>query len=100
VINRSQPGLAIYRDGREVCTNTKPGRELYKQRRETMRLRQNGLCGYCVKPISEKEATFEHVDGRGLGGSRRDDRIVDAAGQPMNLAVCWNCNSEKGSKRT
>jgi len=97
---KPQPAVKVYPDGREVCNQlTKAGRDEYKRRREAMRQRQNRVCGYCGKPITEKEATFEHVDGRGMGGARRDDRIVDAFGKPMNLAVCLRCNSTKGSKR-
>jgi len=92
-------GVKRYPDGREVCDRSKAGRVEYARRREAMRLRQNECCGYCGKHITAEEATFEHCAGRGMNGSRRDDRILDSNGQPMNLAVCQPCNSAKGSKR-
>jgi hypothetical protein len=49
--------------------------------------------------MRRKDMTFEHTDLRGMGGGRRDDRIVDAKGKPMNLAAHGWCNREKGSKR-
>ena len=95
-----RPAVKVFPDGREVCSWwSKAGREEYARRREEMRQRQKGCCGYCGKPISAEEATFEHCAGRGMDGGHRDDRIWDENGQPMNLAVCAPCNSEKGSKR-
>jgi len=51
------------------------------------------------------EATFEHEDGRGMGGARRDDRIVieDEEGRfvrHQNGASHKSCNSKRGSLRT
>jgi hypothetical protein len=43
-------------------------------------------------------ATFEHQDGRGMGGGHRDDRI-EIDGKPYNGAACLSCNGSKGSKR-
>jgi len=44
------------------------------------------------------DITFEHQDGRGMGGSHRDDRI-EIDGKPYNGAAHGKCNSDKGSKR-
>ena len=38
-----------------------------------------------------------HVCGRGLGGGFRDDRISLPDGKWLNGAMCWICNSIKGS---
>lgn len=48
------------------------------------------------------DCTFEHVDGRGIGGGHRDDRIWLPDGDrmiPYNLAAHVKCNMAKGSKR-
>lgn len=85
----------IFRDGREVCLNTNRGRNEYKRRREAMYERDHGECCICGLLIRCKsEATFEHKNGRGMGGSRRDDRIEN------NGVAHWLCNTQKGSKRT
>jgi len=42
------------------------------------------------------------VDGRGMGGAHRDDRIWIPNGDrmiPYNLAAHYHCNQKKGSKR-
>ena len=88
--------------GREVCDDTAAGRAEYKRRVEAMWERQNGLCGLRISPlcpgrIELTEATFEHQDGRGAGGSKRDDRIM-RDGKPYNLAACWWCNGAKSSR--
>ncbi len=45
-----------------------------------------------------KDATFEHEDGRGAGGSKRDDRIVLPDGTWINGVSHLLCNSLKGSR--
>lgn len=60
--------------------------------------RQKGLCCLCSLPLVRDEATFEHQDGRGMGGSRRDDRI-EKDGQLYNGAAHFLCNNAKGSQR-
>ena len=91
-------------DGREVCLTNKRGLKLYRQRTLAMHERQKGICPMCKNPMSteigfENSATFDHVDGRGMGGGHRDDRIVDENGKPMNQALCARDNYAKGSKR-
>ncbi len=84
----------IYRDGREVCLKTHAGQVEYKRRREQMYERDKGMCCICGGKIrSLQEATFEHKNGRGMGGSRRDDRIE------KNGVAHFRCNVEQGSKR-
>lgn len=87
-------------DGREICdTRTAEGKREYKRRVVSMWLRQHRLCCNCQKDLRMKDATFEHENGRGLGGSKRDDRI-EADGKPINGASHAVCNHERGSKRT
>jgi hypothetical protein len=92
--------VITYPDGREECnSDSRAGREEYKRRTDAMRRRQGAKCGICHNPMRRKDMTFEHTDLRGMGGGRRDDRIVDAKGKPMNLAAHGWCNREKGSRR-
>lgn len=88
-----------YKDGREVCCDTPAGKTEYGLRTAAMVERQDKRCPLCLKFLSVSAATFEHEAGRGMGAAHRDDRIVDASGNPINAAVHGNCNTEKGSKR-
>lgn len=102
---RPSEAVHVYSNGREVCNlKTAKGRRIYKARLEEMWRRQGGMCGLRIHPeckkypwISLRDATFEHVDGRGMGGAKRDDRIVKD-GKPYNLAACALCNQLKGSR--
>lgn len=107
---RKPEAVKIYADGREVCNLlTKEGYAIYKGRIRTMWERQGrrccleGVVGSCPGYLSISEATFEHGEGRGMGGSRRDDRIEvpDKDGKlvPINGAAHPVCNVEKGSVR-
>jgi hypothetical protein len=98
-----------YPDGREVCRNhpekgTTEGRAEYKRRLEAMLARQNGICclavhlGCCAGPLKLKDATFEHEHGRGMGGSRREDRIELPNGKWINGAACYLGNQMKSSR--
>jgi hypothetical protein len=71
-----------------------------------MAFRQDFICCICKDPqkrMKPDEATFEHEDLRGLGGSRRDDRIEKVVNGQL---ICINgaahgwCNAKKGSRRT
>jgi len=109
VIRRSRPrrtvaiqGVICYADGREKCDKTKAGQLEYARRREAMWKRQHGVCGLrlaasCPVFVPLEKATFEHQDGRGMGGSKRDDRI-EIDGKPYNLMSCYWCNLVKGSR--
>ena len=88
-----------YPDGREVCQDNAAGREEYKRRLHVMLQRQGFKCCPCPESLSFYNATFEHRCPRGLAGARRDDRIENENGEPMNGAAHWHCNVEKGSKR-
>lgn len=94
----------VYPDGREVCNRQcLGGRREYKRRILLMLQRQKYQCGLkisrlCPGFLSFESATFEHVDGRGMGRSRQDDRI-EKDGKPYNCAACGWCNAKKGSQR-
>jgi hypothetical protein len=95
-------GVRHYADGREVCDKTYSGQLEYNRRKEVMWKRQHGVCGLRISPlcpvyITLKAATFEHQDGRGAGGFKRDDRI-EIDGKPYNMVACLMCNSLKGSR--
>jgi hypothetical protein len=64
-----------------------------------MWLRQRKLCGLCWEPMTLEESTFDHSDLRGMGSSRRDDRIVFPDGTLTNVAAHRICNGLRGSRR-
>jgi hypothetical protein len=76
----------------------------YKRRKEAMWERQKGICclyGFlpqCPGKLLLKDCSFEHEDGRGAGGSKRDDRIVLPDGTWINGVSHLLCNSLKGSR--
>jgi hypothetical protein len=99
-MKKQQVAVRIFRDGREVCNlNIKAGRDEYDSRKLKMHQRQGGLCCLCGLRLAKKVMAFEHQDGRGMNGSHRDDR-TEKDGKPYNGVAHWDCNSEKGSKRT
>lgn len=54
--------------------------------------RDEGICCLCNLLIaSKKQATFEHKNGRGMGGAKRDDRTH------LNGVAHLHCNILKGS---
>ena len=83
----------VLRDGREICRKGSAGLAEYKRRRDVMYDRDNGVCCVCGRFIPKGQETFEHKNGRGLGGNRRDDRIS------MNGVSHWLCNSKRGGGR-
>jgi hypothetical protein len=87
--------VLVYRDGREVCTDTPAGWREYKRRVELMVIRQGFRCCLCKRRLSLGNATFEHQRRRGMGAAWRDDRITKG-GEDWNGAAHWVCNSEKG----
>jgi 5-methylcytosine-specific restriction endonuclease McrA len=53
---------------------------------------QAGLCAICQKHFSDMDDVVpDHRQPRGMNGSRRDDRLIQATHS--------RCNMEKGSKR-
>lgn len=95
---------------REVCNLlTKAGRDIYMDRIRQMWERQGRRCyleslvAECPGRLSIREATFDHDEGRGMGGGCQDDRIEVPDGRggmvPVNGAAHALCNSLKGSVR-
>jgi len=78
-------------DGRVIYSDA-----MYKATLEYMTRRQDGKCAICGRIMGFP--TFDHAAGRGMGGSKRDDRPNFDDGSPRNAALCWNCNALKGSK--
>lgn len=107
LFKRKFEAVHVYPDGREVCSSNQKGYAEYIRRRDLMALRQKGLCDLCGEWMKPDDLTFDHEDGRGMGGGKsganRDDRIeipdVNGDLQPYNSAVHWVCNSKKSSVR-
>ena len=78
-------------DGREICAKTPSGRREYNRRIVSMWTRDRMTCCLCGQPILLQDATFEHKQGRGMNGSKRDDR------DEVNGVSHWAGNMEKGS---
>lgn len=92
------PAVKVHRDGREVCQETPAGRAEYKLRRDTMWRRQRGVCPWCGQYIACGHGEFDHENGRGSGGGKRDDRII-VDGKEQNACLHPLCNSDRGSTR-
>ena len=89
----SNEDVHVYPDGREVCQPTDKGTVEYRRRALVAWRAQGGRCALCGRPLRLQQSTVDHIQPRGMGGARRDDR-------QENLQVtCWPCNYEKGSKR-
>lgn len=98
--------VRVHDDGREVCNRqSAAGRETYRSRTLAMLARQGGRCclefyaPMCPGKLAPSEATFEHENGRGLNGGKRDDRIELPDGTWINGAAHEQCNLWKGSRR-
>ena len=101
-----QKGVKVYPDGREVCDlYSVAGKREYARRIQAMVTRQRGICclhGYapdCPGRFGGDRQTFEHENGRGMGGAHRDDRIELPDGTWINGASHYACNVWKGSRR-
>jgi hypothetical protein len=74
------------RGGRKIA-----GKAEYKRLREFVWDRDRGICCLCGEFVPLESATYEHLNGRGMGGSKRDDR-------PERCGVAhWGGNNAKGS---
>lgn len=98
---RSGEAIKVFPDGREVCQRNDAGWAEYDRRLCVMVKRQGFRCAWCLHLFGFVigNPTFDHEDGRGLGGSHRDDRILHADGTWKNAALCRKCNGLKGSQR-
>jgi len=106
-VKKEVVAVKVFPSGREVCNQlTKPGRDEYHRRVRVMWERQDRKCGLQISPQCKErngrllidEAQFDHSNSRGMDGYKRDDRIIDDDGKPMNMSVCCWCNSLKGSR--
>lgn len=78
--------------GREICLSTTAGKAEYRRRREEVWDRDRGVCVLCGIFVPLECCTLEHIISRGMGGSKRDDRIE-------NLAIShWHGNNSRGSQ--
>jgi hypothetical protein len=104
------PAFEVMPDLREICRNhpetgTSAGRAEYKRRIALMWERQRGICclaGHapmCPGPLRLEDSTFEHENGRGVDGSKRDDRIELPNGKWLNGASHYVCNQWKSSRK-
>jgi hypothetical protein len=105
--DREPEWMTAFPDGREILNlETERGRAEYKARTLVMVKRQDNVCGCGCGELFDGDATFDHTGpdghggGRGLGGSRRDDRVGDEKNKkPLNRAVKYACNGRLGSTR-
>ena len=74
MIDKSQPGLWIYPDGRERFTKNKAGSDLYYQRYCIAWRESKGICCLCGLSMHDDLATLEHLTAKGAGGGKHDDR--------------------------
>ena len=102
-----KPAMKVFPDGREILDlKTKAGSDEYQRRKLEMWERQGRRCALQITFICKQrqgrwpkdEVQFDHENGRGSGGSKRDDRI-QIGGRPVSAAVCGLCNSKKGSSK-
>ncbi len=92
-ILHSKPAVKVYPDGRQVCQETKAGKEEYVRRRRIAWENQMHICPLCLLPLRWEDATTDHIRPRKMGGSERDDS------QDNLQAVHLICNGIKGSRR-
>ncbi len=57
--------------------------------RETIYLRDRGVCQYCQRPVTRREGTYDHIIPKSRGGETRWDNIVLA---------CRPCNQRKADR--
>jgi hypothetical protein len=89
MIDKSQPGLWIYADGREVIQKNAAGRNLMQKRWELAWDNSKGICCLCGEWIPRLLASLEHKISK--GGGKHDDR-------QSNLAISHlHGNQAKGS---
>lgn len=79
MIDRSTPGLLIYRDGREVIQRTAADRRILQERWNIAWRDSKGICCLCDEPVFPFQATLEHKTAKGSGGGKHDDRQSNLA---------------------
>ena len=88
---RRSKGAVRIVGGREICSTSPAGRAEYQRRRELRWDLDRGICCLCGCFVPLDQATIEHPNGRGMGGSKRDDSV-----QAIRIAH-WFGNNAKGS---
>ena len=99
--------VKVFAKGREVCNLLcKAGRDEYERRKDVMFNNQGRKCGLIISPQCKErngkwprnEIQFGHPHSRGMGSSKRDDRL-EIDGKPSQaMALCPFCNSMQGSR--
>ena len=51
--------------------------------------RDNFICAYCKKKVSQEKAHIDHIIPQSKGGSNKDENLTVA---------CWKCNTMKGAR--
>jgi hypothetical protein len=74
MIDKSNPGVWIYPDGREVLRHNAAGKKLLDERRGKAWVDSLGFCCLCDQGVNIWAATLEHKTSKGSGGSKHDDR--------------------------
>lgn len=75
--------------GRREYQRQRLERAFERAEREAALKAQGGRCKYCLKPMTLKEATRDHVVPRAKGGSNQKSNTV---------AACEPCNRAKGDQ--
>lgn len=88
--------IEIKKDGRTI----RDGKD-YTNFRRGMWEKQVGRCSNCrrytdlrVEPLVDWSFNVHHIEGRGLGGSKRDD-VVERNGIPVCTGVCGLCHKKE-----
>ena len=84
-------GVTRKPNGNEVCDKSRAGREEYRRRREAVWDRDRGICCLCGRFVPLESCTLEHLNGRGMNGSKRDDRL-----EACGVAHLWGNNAKGG----
>jgi 5-methylcytosine-specific restriction endonuclease McrA len=58
------------KDGREILTKAQ-----WRTRLDEVYRRDDGVCQICLGEIGREPWDVDHLEGRGLGGGTRDDRM-------------------------
>jgi 5-methylcytosine-specific restriction endonuclease McrA len=91
----SKPERTVYADGREVLTG-----QAWKNRKLEVYLLDERRCRQCGKLLYPSgsdmtpEAECHHRYGRGMSGSKRDDRIFLPDGTRNLETLCRKCHAQ------
>ncbi len=99
---RPKPMITVYPDGREACRGS-----AWMKRKQEVWSSDGGNCVACGcitgRPGFPEQTTFaeaeiHHIHGRGMHGSKRDDRIFVNAKRNLDTR-CWECHAKSKIKR-